>query len=55
MGNLDQKAGDEAADGVHVPDKGNVLGPDIPPGVKFSEEKEGYDSEAEFQMEEPMG
>lgn len=50
---LSRAAGDEVACGVQVPDHGIVLGPDTPPGVKYSEEREASNSGAEFQMEEP--
>lgn len=48
-------AGDEAADGVQVPDHRTVLDPDPPPGVKLSAEREESNSGAGFQVEEPTG
>lgn len=42
MGNtLSGSHSDEAAGRVQVPGCGNGLGPDTPPGVKFSEERGG--------------
>ena len=46
---------DEAADGVGVPDSGSVLGPDTPAEVKFSGEREGYNSGADFRWRSLQG
>lgn len=48
-------AGDEAADGVQVPDHGTVLDPDPSPGVKLSAEQDESNSGAGFQVEELKG
>lgn len=52
---LSGAAGDEAADGVQVPDHGTVLDPDPSPGVKLSAEQDESNSGAGFQVEELKG